>query len=435
MGKLKTLQKSEMQEILKTIASTQHQSTHHLFASMSSELSNQFTDDACFNTVDLKQHIESQDDIGISHFSGRTVFSVQTHTQSPLVTPVNMDTQTQPHAQTQPPLVTLARMDTQTQPPVQTQPPLVTLARMDTQTQPPVVPTNSKHLKHSKHSSTNLLTFQSKRKSKQTTIQTRRVIFEKDGTRTTIEEKIKNSQKFTEQIESLTIFKTEHEIDEFVQHTTHLYETKLDEYAKQFTMIEMALRKWMCELHQSKKSIAFHFSTIRELVENSNLELEQKFDAVYCRLFDALFELTSTPSKHQSQSQPTTFVLPVLQQIVKYTMQTFPDGNLKVLHCKFGDDKFSQPSIIVSVPEILLRALPPYLDQIHAFFVVKFIPFKSAFMKHRRKLEIDSESIDETSRQNAIDVSLSEVDYPYHDVRFPEIDPRMCLIIKKISHQ
>ena len=355
-GKLKTLQKCEMQEILKTIASTQHQSTQHFFVSMANEISNE-------SAFEVKSTDVENLKLSIASDESRTE-SLRTEQQ-------------QQH--------------------------LMSASSVRHQSIQLVKRSKTKRKKHQKIS------------------QTRRVIFEKDGTKTTIEENVTHSQKITEKIESLSIFKSDQEVDEYVEQTTHLYESKLNEYATNITMIETALRKWMCELHQSRQTTNLYFDTIRHLTENSKLDLEQKFDAVYCRLFDVL----GGYSQH---------VLPVLQQIVKYTMQTFPDGNLKVLHCKFGDDKFSEHSIIVSVPEILLRSLVPYLNHLHAFFVLKFVPFQKAFIKHRRKLEIDHESTDETSRKNAIDALLTELDNPYEDTRFYEIDPRVCMI-KKISNQ
>ena len=378
---LKTLQKSEMQELLRTIASTQGLPNQHLFISMSNQLSNHSQEMSLSETVDemkqLKDSISTDDDMLLhsgspSHLTQTTTF-------------------------------------------------------------------RKKLVQHTESSQST----KTRQKAKHTITQTRRVILEKDGTKTTTEEKIKDSKQFTELIESLTVFKSEKEVDEFVERTTTTYESKLNEYAKNVVLIETALEKWMCELHQSRQLANLNFESIRQLVTNSNLELEQKFDAIYCRLIDILLatqpQLSATHSQSHSQHSATPlphdpFKFPVLQQIVKYTMQTFPDGNLKVFHCKFGDHKFSEHFIIVSVPEILLRAFSFYSNQLHAFFIVKFIPFMSAFMKHRRQLEIDFESADETNRQGAIESTLAEVDNPYQDSRFPEIDPRMCFI-KKMNCQ
>jgi hypothetical protein len=378
-GKLKTLHKSEMQEILRQIASTHViDPSLHVFTSMANEIVNEIP-----NVVDSTDH----------HLTLVCLKNSILHNEAMNAPEFTQFTETSEPSR-----------------------------GLTTETSEPSMGSTSESIRRTTYSTQSTSLFskvESKRKSKHTSSRTRRFIFEKDGIKTTIEEKIKDARKFTEKIESLTVFTSEKEVDEFVEQTTHTYEIRLNEYAKNIEMIKTALGKWMCELHQMKQLANLNFETIRGLVENQNLELSQKFDAVYCRLIHVLL--------HQPQSH---HILPVIQSIVKYTTQTFPDGNLKVFHCKFGDDHFSKHSIIVSIPEILLRALSPYRNTIHAFFVVKFIPFKSAFMKHRRQLELDVESTDETVRCNAIETLLIENDTSYQDARFPEIDPRTCMIKK-----
>ena len=259
-----------------------------------------------------------------------------------------------------------------------------------------------------------------RKKEKQTRTQTRRFIYEKNGETLTIEDETKETKMSTEKFHSLTVFKTEEEIEEYVQQTTQIYESKLNEYAQNKAVVGIALEKWIDELYKTKCEKNLKFSTIEELITNSDLDLDDKYDVVYCRLIDEML---------QSEIQQTP--LPSLQKIIKYTMQTFADKNLKVFHCHFGT---RQHSLIVSVPEILMRSIPVYANTIHAFFLVKFIPFKCSFMKHRRNLELAYESGDETTKSEILDTMLLESDNSYFDDRFPEIDPNVC-VIKKIMKQ
>jgi len=247
----------------------------------------------------------------------------------------------------------------------------------------------------------------------------KRIIREKAGEKITEEyEEIKD---YSEKMETLIQFKTERELEMYVEETTERYESKINEYAKNKELVFSALTLWFEELALEKSKSKVDVSLpIKEIINNDKIELFDKHVILYWQLLNYMWADSSDTAHRSPQS------MPVLQQIIYYGIEQFPDGPRKVFHCNFSTHKLDSKFITLSVPEILLRALPCYTDIIHAFFISKFIPFKKIFMKHRRHLEILLDSKQESELGDAIDSLLEEDETGFKDDRFPEINPRVC---------
>lgn len=226
-----------------------------------------------------------------------------------------------------------------------------------------------------------------------------------------VEETISSSQKF----ETLTKFKTEHELELFVEQTTENYITKINEYAKNKELVYSSLIKWFQEIAQERaEENLTRDVAMNQLLGDHSYSQNQKEILIYWKLWQALW--------HDDA------VVPILQHIFYYTVEPLADGNRKVFHCAFSDDKLNQNYVRVSVPEILLRALPAYANMLEAFFISKFVPFKKIYMKHQRAREIYLESKNEKEVDEALENVIDEEDHGFKSELFPEINPQVCYI-------
>ena len=249
----------------------------------------------------------------------------------------------------------------------------------------------------------------------------KRIIREREGEKIT--EEHEETHDNVEKMETLVQFKTEQEVEAYVEETTERYETQLNEYAKNKELVFCSLSKWVEELAEDKNQARLSIVPIRTLLDDARMDLYNKHIVIFWRLLSELW---------QDESEGPQVPLPVLQQIVYYSIESFPDGPRKVFHCKFSDHKLSSRTMVVSVPEILLRAIPCYGNTIHAFFMTKFIPFKKVFMKYRRQLELAYESSHDKEVSDALDCAMNEEEANgFRDERFPEINPRVCYFVKK----
>jgi hypothetical protein len=231
-----------------------------------------------------------------------------------------------------------------------------------------------------------------------------------------VTEEHEETEDQSEKFETLVQFKTERELEVFVEETTERYESKLNEYAQNRDLVFGSLEKWFADIAQER--IRDNLDTtlsIRELIQSS-LDLFQKQTIMYWQLWTSLWPDSAKP-----------ITLPILQQIVYYNVETLADGPRKMFHCRFSDHKLSSNSIVLSVPEVLMRALPGYTDVIHAFFVSKFIPFKKIFMKYRRQQELGLRSPDPSEVEDILNRILEEEEVGgFQDDKFPEINARVC---------
>lgn len=247
----------------------------------------------------------------------------------------------------------------------------------------------------------------------QTKRRVKRIIRERGGEKVT--EEHEESTVESTQHDTLIKFKTEREIDLFVDETTSGYEQRLNDHAKNKELVFSCLTKWFEEVSFVKLRDGLDVSQdMGSLMQNQAYDLEQKQTVVYWQLWTHLWT-------------PETIKAPVIQQITYYTIEVLPDGPRKVFLCKFSDNKLSPQFVLASVPEVLLRAIPAYNDIIRAFFVSKFIPFKKAFMKHQRNRELQLESKDEVQVDEALDGMFDDEESGGFKLSaFPEVDPRMC---------
>lgn len=249
----------------------------------------------------------------------------------------------------------------------------------------------------------------------------KRIIREKGGEKIT--EEHEETEDHSERIESLVQFQTEQDVESYAEETTERYETKMIEYGQNKELVFSSLSKWFEAVALEKNQDQLDATLSIQPLLRSKLDLFQKQTVIYWQLWDALWKSEDT--------DPTTVVLPVLQHIIYYTIETFPDGPRKVFHCKFSHHKLAPESIVVSVPEIFLRAFPCYADVIRAFFVTKFIPFRKTFMKHCRQQELLRHSSDNAEVELAADQALDEEESGgFQDEKIPEINPRVCYVKK-----
>jgi len=225
-----------------------------------------------------------------------------------------------------------------------------------------------------------------------------------------VEETISSSQK----LETLTIFKTEEELELFVEQTTERYETTINEYSKNKELVYSSLMKWFQEIAQERTEENLTKDISMEKLMRMNYSQNQKEIIIYWKLWQALW--------HDDVSAPP------LQYIDYYTIEALADGNRKMFHCAFSSDKLNSKCVKVSVPEILLRAIPAYRDILGAFFIAKFIPYKKIYMKHQRARELYMQSKNEAEVDEALNNMIDEEDTGFSSDLFPEINPRVCYI-------
>ena len=243
----------------------------------------------------------------------------------------------------------------------------------------------------------------------------KRIIREKGGEKITEEHEETEDQ--SERMETLVQFKTEQELDVYVEETTERYDSKMVEYAQNKELVFSSLSKWFEEIANERTKDRLDTSLpIQKLMNTPRLDLFQKQTIIYWQMWSNLWQTdTEVPP------------LPVLQQIIYYTIETLPDGPRKMFHCKFSHNKLAPESIVVSVPEIFLRAFPCYSDVIHAFFISKFIPFRKLFMKHRRQQELNLQSADQQLADATLDNIMDEEDQcGFKDDQITEINPKVC---------
>jgi hypothetical protein len=251
-------------------------------------------------------------------------------------------------------------------------------------------------------------------KSNQKTLKRlRRVIREKDGEKITEEHEELEESKET--CSSLTEFKTEQELDVYVEQSTERYEQKITDYAQNKDLVFSCLSKWYEELMVERLTDKLDTSiTLQQLVcKDSSYSLLQRQTILCWKLWECLWD----------DSKP----LPILQQITYYTIDNYADGPRKSFHPRFSYHKMADESIEVFVPEIFLRSFTQYKDVIRAFFLTKFIPFRKLFLQHRRQQELLLTSGNDSDYSCALDGLLDEEEQlGFSDERFSEINPRVC---------
>lgn len=224
---------------------------------------------------------------------------------------------------------------------------------------------------------------------------------------------------------TLSHFQTTQDVDVFVTTSTAQYEAKFNEYTQNRELVGTSLQQWFQQLTRDVTALADSHprgkgllqATLQEWAGDARLDLWDKQLLVCSRFMRALWD-------RQEEQR-----LPFLQQVIWYSIDTFPDGPRKTLTCRWADTRWATDSIEVEVPEVLLRTFPVYTSMLHAFFVVKFVPFKQLFMKHRRERELAWERAIQTSEpgESTLDDFLDEEEQNgFRDPRFPEIDPRVC---------
>jgi len=253
-------------------------------------------------------------------------------------------------------------------------------------------------------------------KSNQKTLKRiRRVIREKNGEKIT--EEHEEMQETKETCSSLTEFKTEQELDVYIEQSTERYEQQMIDYAQNKELVFSSMAKWYQELMMDRLTDKLDTTiSIQQLVsKTSNLhyDLLQRQTILCWKLWECLWD----------DSKP----LPILQQIVYYTIDNYADGPRKSFHARFSYHKMADEWIEVFVPEIFLRAFEQYKDTIRAFFMTKFIPFRKLFMQHLRHQESQLKSGDEANSSRAIDEILDEEEkLGFSHEKFSEINPRVC---------
>lgn len=251
-------------------------------------------------------------------------------------------------------------------------------------------------------------------KSNQKTLKRlRRVIREKDGEKIT--EEHEELEETKETCSSLTEFKTEQELDVYVEQSTERYEQKITDYAQNKDLVFSCLSKWYEELMVERLTDKLDTSiALQQLVcKDSSYSLLQRQTILCWKLWECLWD----------DSKP----LPILQQITYYTIDNYADGPRKSFHARFSYHKMADESIEVFVPEIFLRSFTQYKDVIRAFFLTKFIPFRKLFLQHRRQQELLLASGNDSDYSCALDGLLDEEEQlGFSDERFSEINPRVC---------
>jgi len=246
----------------------------------------------------------------------------------------------------------------------------------------------------------------------------KRTIREKGGEKVTEEQE--ETEKESERVETLVQFATEQQVDVYATETTERYEARINAYAQNKELVHSVLVKWYEALNQERLQDRLDTSlSLVNLITHPGWDLFQKQSIMSLQLWSALW------SEHNPQP------LPVLQKIVYYTVEDFPDGRRKAFHCQFASHKLATESLVVVLPEIFLRAFPPYADVIRAFFITKFLPFRRMFMKHRWHQE-RMQHRGGVDAEKALNQFLEEEENGgFRQAAWPEINPCVCLVTQR----
>ena len=256
---------------------------------------------------------------------------------------------------------------------------------------------------------------------------TRRVIVEEKDKRTIFEDEDNQTTHF----KSLSSFKTIKELEIFVAQDTQNYSTKLNQYAQNIELTHMVMKKWIQNmLHdyiqfRTRNQITQIFPFTLISIISSDFDVCDKQILFTSRL---IYEIWGDDNNHSPCKE-----LPILQNINGYGFEQTPDGQRKVFDCEFSSSRLSPDLIIVTLPEIIIRSISQYANVIDAFFISKFIPFKTRFMKHRRELElvVNDHNVDSDRLDQIADIILHEEETGYRDPQIFNIDPKICFITEK----
>lgn len=277
-------------------------------------------------------------------------------------------------------------------------------------------------------------TLKHKHKTKKMMKKIHRIITEKNNGEKIIEE-FEESISEKKNITLSTKFKSEQEINMYVEESTELYTNKITEYAQNKELVFSSLKQWFQDIQKDISDLSREENVSIQSLENISMEqlLDNNYNYSYkesivqWKLWDALWK----EEKDNNNNNNTSIYLPILQSISFYTIEPLADGKRKVFQCQFSSSRTNRKILTVSVPEILLRAFKNYLPLINAFFISKFIPFKKLFMKHKM-LDNDEEVNEEVNeeltntRQNKLIEAQDEI---FSVPSIPEINPCVCYYV------
>jgi hypothetical protein len=238
-----------------------------------------------------------------------------------------------------------------------------------------------------------------------------------------------------ENIYKKTLSLTYQEILTFVLQSTHDYEKKLNEYAKNKFIVIQSLSNWYKDLQHDIRLIQSRFKnvsswTLDKIISAKTLTFSEKENLILMHIWNLFLSQHTVSLDHGHSVWPSHYI--DFDHIHYYTIEPTPDGYRKMFQCKVNQ-------FIISIPEILLRAIPYYHDFIHSFFILKFIPFKHLFISFCQDKHFNSHSTDsqqpssqhQEQYQHEQDDYSSLFDHMDLDLEFQhptiyEINPRVC---------
>lgn len=203
------------------------------------------------------------------------------------------------------------------------------------------------------------------------------------------------------------------EIMEHVKSESNAFSEKLNEYAKNTSLVWNACIKW---INKTKKQFGelklFNNRSIRDVIDDNTLSNFEKTIFID-HFFVSVLEWIRSLSYDQRQSE-----LPIIHRIKYYTIEKdWPDGKMKTFAVEWNSKGFT-----TILPEIVLRAIPFYQNDVQAFFENKFIPFKQLYVLKMEEMSNQYEKAQNELDREDIQDKIINYSKNFKDSRYPEVD-------------